>query len=172
MTRFRSAELKDAEKIVELVNSAYRGDSSRKGWTTEADLLDGQRTDLERISELIASVGVTLELAISDKKIIGCVQLKKESDDVLYFGLLTVQPDLQAQGVGKQILQHIENIARRGKCKKLRMTVVHRRPELISYYERRGFKKTGKSEEFPAYDPRNGVLKVSDLQLLEFEKIL
>ncbi len=172
MIRFRSAELEDAEKIVELVNSAYRGDSSRAGWTTEADLLGGQRTDVEKISELIASVGVSIELAIEDQKVIGCVQLRKEPEGVLYFGMLTVRPDIQSRGVGKLILERIENIAKRGKCKKIRMSVIHLRSELIAFYERRGYQKTGRFDPFPMNDPQFGIPKVDELKLLEFEKVL
>jgi ribosomal protein S18 acetylase RimI-like enzyme len=172
MIRFRSAELEDADKIVELVNSAYRGDSSRVGWTTEADFLDGQRTDSEKISELIASLGVSIELAIENQQVIGCVQLRKEPEGVLYFGMLTVKPDIQSQGIGKLLLERIESIAKRGKCKKIRIHVIHLRNELIAFYERRGFKKTGKSEAFPQNDPRFGIPKVSGLTLVEFEKLI
>jgi len=172
MTRFRSAHLSEAEKISELVNSAYRGESSRSGWTTEADLLDGQRTDAEKIGEMIATIGATVEVAIQNDEIIGCVYMVREPESSLYFGMLVVKPGLQAKGLGKEILDRIEKIAKRGKCKKIRMHVIHLRSELISFYERRGFRATGKADSFPASDPRFGIPKIDGLKLQEFEKIL
>ncbi len=79
---------------------------------------------------------------------------------------------LQAKGLGKEILERVEKIAKRGKCKKIRMHVIHLRPELISFYERRGFRATGKADSFPGSDPRFGIPKVEGLKLLEFEKTL
>lgn len=165
---YRKAEAEDAEKLCELVNSAYRGVSSKVGWTTEADLLDGQRTDLVGIKEMIHADRI--ELVLQDNKILGCIYIRKESDAV-YFGMLTVKPDLQNQGTGKLLLKRLEDLTLEWGYTKIRMTVINSRKELIDYYERRGFRWTGETEPFPDHDPRFGLPKTK-LLFHVFEKTL
>jgi hypothetical protein len=84
----------DAEELARLINSAYRGETSRQGWTTEADLLDGTRTDAELIRDVIGIKNTTLlKLEDVEKGIVGCVELRKE-DERMYMGMLTVKPGL------------------------------------------------------------------------------
>lgn len=168
MVIFRKAELTDAEKIVELVNSAYRGESSKAGWTTEADLLGGQRTDAEGIKEMIEQDRI--ELLLESQDILGCIYIRKESE-ALYFGMLTVRPTLQNKGSGKLLLNHLEDLALDWGYKKIRMTVINSRKELIAYYERRGYQWTGETEPFPENDPRFGIPKTR-LEFNVFEKKL
>lgn len=170
MITFRKAEMTDAQKISDLVNSAYRGDSSKVGWTTEADLLGGQRTDLEKIQEMLANPKGRFELAMDGENILGCVYLSKEESSV-YFGMLTVNPYLQNKGTGKLLLNRLEELAREWGYKQIRMTVISVRQELIDYYERRGYKRTGKTEPFPENDPRFGLPKTK-LEFHEFAKTL
>lgn len=168
MMTFRKATFEDAEKLNELVNSAYRGDSSRAGWTTEADLLDGQRTDVDGIKEMIHADRI--EMVLDGDEIQGCIYIKKEESSV-YFGMLTVKPTLQSQGVGKLLLQRLEELTREWNLKKIRMTVINSRKELIAFYERRGFRWTGETEPFPQNDPRFGIPKTK-LLFHVFEKTL
>jgi ribosomal protein S18 acetylase RimI-like enzyme len=173
MIHFRTAQINDAKLITNLVNSAYRGDYSRQGWTTEADLIEGQRTDDASIIKMIQSQGEQIEIALnSEEKVVGCVFLKQEDETTLYFGMLTVEPSLQGAGLGKKILLHIESIARKENKDKIRLTVIPLRKELIEFYERRGFKATGRLEDFPYDDPANGNPKISDLKLKEYIKTL
>lgn len=158
MITFRTASIQDSTLIADLVNSAYRGDSSKKGWTTEADLLGGQRTDVQKIQEMIEGPTSQMELAI-DSDILGCVYLNFETKDTLYLGMLTVNPELQTKGIGKLLLNHVEEVALKKKCHTIRMTVISVRTELIAFYERRGYKITGQTEPFPEGDPRFGVPK-------------
>lgn len=155
---FRKAEITDAQNITDLVNSAYRGDSSKVGWTTEADLLGGQRTDIEKIQEMINDESARIELCIEERTILGCIYIKKEFDAV-YFGMLTVDPTLQNKGTGKLLLNRLEELAKEWGYQKIRMTVISQRSELIAYYERRGYRFTGKTEPFPENDPRFGLPK-------------
>ncbi len=172
MIQFRTATLKDTLELSKLVNSAYRGDYAKKGWTTEADLLDGQRTDDEALNEIISTPLNQIELAMNEKdQMIGSIHIRRELPDTLYFGMLTVEPAVQTQGIGKQLLQHIEALARREHLNFIRMTVLPQRKELINFYERRGFKATGKSEDFPV-DSRYGIAKVEGLILMEYIKTL
>lgn len=170
MTTFRKAEISDIPSLHLLVNSAYRGDSSKKGWTTEADLLDGQRTDPEGLREVIEDPQSQIELAVEEGKILGCVFIKSEEEG-LYFGMLTVNPELQTQGIGKKLLLRVEDVARAMNKNTIRMTVIGQRQELIAFYERRGYRRTGKTEPFPAHDPRFGLPK-TDLVFHEFKKTI
>ena len=109
---FRTATTADAQAIVELIESAYRGSSSRAGWTTEADLLDGQRTDLTEILGALARPDVTMLLAISDKgELVGCCQLERRSPELAYFGSFAVRPGVQSQGLGGGLLAEAERQA-------------------------------------------------------------
>lgn len=174
MIRFQTATIQDAKSLADLVNSAYRGEHSKKGWTTEADLLDGQRTDAEALTQIIETPLNQIELAYEGKslKLLGSVHLLQELPDTIYFGMLTIEPTLQGQGFGKILINHVEQVARAMGLKRIRITVIPSRHELIDFYKRRGFKETGKTEPFPLGDPRFGIPKVEGLELKEFEKIL
>ena len=171
---FKTATTTNADQISQLVNSAYRGDSSKAGWTTEADLLDGQRTDPTSIEQTILTPNNSIELALDENtnELMGVVHLKHDDDETLYFGMLTVKPNSQAQGLGKKLLEHVETYAQKNNFTRLRISVLHLRPELIAYYERRGFKATGEFIPFPENDPLHGIPKVKGLKLLEFVKSL
>jgi ribosomal protein S18 acetylase RimI-like enzyme len=153
----------DAEAIAELVNSAYRGDSSRKGWTTEADLLDGTRTSAAILKEIMQKNDHIILKCMSDNKIVGCVELVINETE-MYVGMLTAQPELQGAGIGKTLLRAAEAEALVRKFKKITMTVISVRSELIAWYERHGYINTGERKPFPQHDPRFGLPK----QLLEF----
>ena len=164
----------DLDAIAALVNSAYRGDSSRAGWTTEADYLGGQRTDAERLREqLTATPGaVMLTLRGDDVTLLGSVWLEPRGADVWYLGMFTIRPDIQAQGLGRTLLDEAERFARARGAGRMRISVIQLRESLIAWYERRGFRATGESVPFPYGDERNGIPLRDDLQLLVFEKFL
>jgi GNAT superfamily N-acetyltransferase len=173
MISFRTAAAGDADVLVPFVNGGYRGESSKRGWTTEADLLGGQRTDAGKMREMIAVADARVELAFGeDGALLGCVHLKKEPDGSCYLGMLTVDPARQALGIGKLLMAHSEAVARAWGCRRMRMTVISVRAELIAYYERRGYAKTGASEPFPEDDPRFGLPKVRGLTFVELAKSL
>lgn len=170
MIIFQKAHFLDAERISSLVNSAYRGEYSKLGWTTEADLLGGQRTDPDTIRNIISDPKSQIELALENNEILGLMEIKKEIE-YIYFGMLTVNPVLQNKGIGKILLIRLEELARNWSYKKIRMTVLSQRTELIEFYERRGFKFTGETEPFPEDDPRFGLPKTK-LIFNVFEKKL
>ena len=153
----------DAPELERLVNSAYRGDSSRQGWTTEADLLDGTRTDASAIEELVKNPGTILFKYVENGSILGCVELAHQPEG-MYLGMLTVQPQLQGKGIGKALLKAAEEEAKKQNCSKIFMTVISLRIELIDWYLRHGYKDTGKKKPFNFTDPRFG----SPKQKLEF----
>ncbi|RYF64828.1 MAG: GNAT family N-acetyltransferase [Cytophagaceae bacterium] len=163
------ATVEDIPALNQLVNSAYRGDSSRKGWTTEADLLGGIRTSEETLGEQFATPNATILKYVVDGDLLGCVYLEQKGDD-LYLGMLTVSPELQAGGIGRQLLDAAEQYARDKQCRAITMTVIPQRHELLAWYERRGFQRTGAVHPFPN-DPRFGEPKVP-LSFIELEKVV
>jgi ribosomal protein S18 acetylase RimI-like enzyme len=172
MLRFRTARADDVPAIVALVESAYRGESSRAGWTTEADLLDGQRTDLEQVAALIADPKGRIVLAIKDDAIVGTAHLA-QADGCAWFGMFAVRPAFQRGGVGHALLAECERIVReewRLRC--LRMSVIWTRAELIDWYRRRGYAPTGETKPFPYGEPRFGLPKRDDLYFVVLAKEL
>ena len=159
----RPAGVTDAAAIAALVNSAYRGDSSRAGWTTEADLLGGQRTDPEAVAAIIASPDDVVLVHERDDGIAACVHLECMPADC-YLGMLTVRPTLQAGGLGRRLLTSAEAwTAAHWGATRVTMTVIAQRPELIAWYERRGYARTGEQQPFPYGDARFGLPQREDL---------
>jgi len=169
---FRDAVEADIPALVALVTSAYRGDASRAGWTTEADLLDGNRIDPEVLRGDIVRHDSRVLLAERDGILLGCAHLSIE-DGAGYFGMFSIRPDLQGAGIGKLLLAEAERLAREEwKLPAMRMTVIDVREELIAFYERRGYRRTGIKKPFPATDPRFGIPKRDDLRFELLEKNL
>jgi len=173
MIAFRPAVAADAAAVNALVNSGYRGEGSKRGWTTEADLLGGQRTDEDEIRALVAAKDSRVELASApDGALIGCAHLEREADGSCYLGMLTVDPARQGGGLGKAIMERAEAVAREWGCPRMRITVISARAELLAFYERRGYRRTGKTEPFPEDDPTFGLPKVRGLIFVELVKPL
>ena len=166
---FIKAKPEDASLITALVNSAYRGDSSRAGWTSEADLFNGPRTDENEIRDLINSHESMFLLCIQATEIIGSVLLRR-TGTTAYLGMLVISPRLQGAGIGSRLMAASESAARNAwGIKKMSMTVIGCRHELIAFYERRGYRRTGQIEPLPLGGlsvPRIGNL---ELEVLEKE---
>jgi ribosomal protein S18 acetylase RimI-like enzyme len=178
--RLRPATSRDVEALCALVNSAYRGASSRAGWTTEESLLDGQRTDPASLRELLAEADsvVLVHEAVEpgerepDLRLDACVHLERRGE-ACYLGMLTVRPTLQAGGLGRRLLTAAEEFARRTwSSRRVEMTVIAQRAELIAWYERRGYGRTGRREPFPYGDERFGLPRRDDLVFEVLEKEL
>jgi ribosomal protein S18 acetylase RimI-like enzyme len=160
---FRPATERDVPELVVLVESAYRGDASRAGWTTEADYLEGQRTDADGVRRVISTPDSILLVVERGGELVACCQLEHRGDHA-YFGMFAVRPGLQGAGLGKEILAEAERRVRaEWGAEEMRMTVVHVREELIAYYERRGYRRTGEMSPFPYGDQRFGIPLRDDL---------
>ena len=161
----------DTTELVALVNSAYRGESSQAGWTTESHLLDGIRIDEPTMRDYLKARDTYILKYLNDEDvIIACVYLQKFSNNRLYLGMLTVSPKLQAGGIGRQLLHEAEAWAKKLDCKTVFMTVITTRAELIDWYKRRGYIDTGKREPFH-HGGRFGIPKTEvPIQLMILEK--
>jgi predicted N-acetyltransferase YhbS len=169
----RVATIADVAALHSLVERAYRGDSARKGWTHEADLLGGQRTDVEALTDIIADPQQRILLAFERGVLAGCVQVSNKDAQVAYLGLLSVDPDLQAGGLGRALIAAAEAVAINAfGAKAMEMTVIRQRPELIAYYERRGYECTGEERAFPHGDERFGLPVTPELSFIVLAKRL
>ncbi len=166
----REATPEDATAVAELVNSAYRGESSRAGWTTEADVLGGQRTDTNMVREFMESS--FFRLAFDGDTLVGTMQIEALDETRAELGMLAVMPLRQGKGIGGRLVRDAEQFAMDTLNRPvLQVRVLEHREELISYYKRCGFQPTGETGPFPD-SPRFGVPKVEGLRFTVLRKHL
>lgn len=179
--------------VVDLVQSAYRGEASRAGWTTEADLLDGTRIDALAVRALVSAPRSVVLLAYptgayepqgrmdhpgadpadATDELLACCHLKDEGGGSGYLGMLAVRPNRQGGGIGRLVMIEGERrVASDWQCRQLRMIVIRQRAELLSWYQRLGFALTGETRPFPYGNDRFGKPKRSDLEFVELVKTL
>ncbi len=178
--KFSVAKPSDISDLVHLVNSAYRGESSRAGWTTEADLLGGQRIDAEGLMQVLTqSQKVILCLRsrligeTGSTQLLACVELTSLDESAVLLGMLSVAPEHQNQGFGAKLISHAESFALETfGASVMAMKVISVRSELIAYYERKGYVVQQKYEPFPYGNERFGIPKRNDLQFVLLEKTL
>ncbi|TKC06671.1 GNAT family N-acetyltransferase [Pedobacter polaris] len=170
--KITQANLADVKELDKLVNSAYRGEDSKKGWTTEAEILDGIRIDEEALELMIAKPAITI-LKITDEndKILGTVCLEVELNE-LHLGMFAVSPLSQGNGIGKSLLIAAEQHALENNCARIVISVISTRVELINWYSRHGYVPTGGSIAFDEIEGRFGDPKVSAISLIEMEKVI
>jgi len=168
--KFAHANSNDIPAITSLINRSYRGESSRAGWTTEADLLSGKRIDETRLLQLLNETDSLILIARSDETILATIHAHREGDSV-HFGLFAVEPTQQDRGIGKELLAYAESEAvQKWGVSSAIMEVITHRNELIAYYERRGYRNTGKITPFPKSNLWHQ--KVDSLELAELSKRL
>jgi ribosomal protein S18 acetylase RimI-like enzyme len=169
---FRRATKADAVEVVALIDSAYRGQASRAGWTTEADLLDGQRTDVAAVVALLIDPRQRMLVIDDGDGLLGTVLITDEGDGA-YIGMLAVRPVTQGRGVGRALLAEAERQCRQDLGhQEVRMTVLIQRPELIAWYQRHGYRRTSERVPFPYADPRSGIPRRPDLEFEVLRKTL
>lgn len=168
----RPATTADVPALLAFVQAAYRGDSARQGWTHEADLVEGARTTPEELVDHVSAPGKAVLTAWRGGALVGCVHVAPSGERGAYLGMLSVRPDLQGGGLGKRLVAAAEAHARDAlKARRMEMTVIRQRPELIAWYERLGYRPTGEERPFP-YDDPTDVPTRPDLVFLVLEKPL
>ena len=164
------ASLQDIPALTVLINSAYRGETSKKGWTTEANLLEGKRTDEQEMTEIFLDPKNTILKYTEKDQIIGSVLLVEKGSQ-LYLGMLTVSPELQNSGIGKKMLAEAENHAKALGLSSIIMTVISVREELIAWYKRHGYVDTGEREAFPVSEI-HVTISEKPLEFIYLEKVI
>jgi ribosomal protein S18 acetylase RimI-like enzyme len=175
MLLFQKAELSDASAIAQLVNSAYRGEPSRKGWTTEADLLQGLRTTTADVAQIIKREDAFMLIGVLNDEVVATICCEWQSiagNNTAHFGMIAVKPNLQNKGFGKQIIAAAEALTRREwRVVGFTMTVISLRHELIVFYEKLGYQRTGEFKDFPK-NPELWQPKVDGLSLQYLAKLV
>lgn len=148
---FEKATENDIPQLLELIETCYRGDIARQGWTCETDLVGENRTTEQFLKEEITAPGGSyLKHTDEQGKIVGCVYIQLNTEEKNAFvGYLCVHPTLQSQGLGTKLLTATEDIAKEAQCLKLCMKVLTVRKELIAWYEKFGFRYVGENVPFP-----------------------
>jgi N-acetylglutamate synthase-like GNAT family acetyltransferase len=163
------ADPADVERVVRLVNDAYRGSAKSPGWTHEAGLLAGQRIDVASVRASIANETSTILVLRTDDDIVGCVALQPLDDKAWYLSMLAVDPDRQITGMGKAIMAGAERFAQERGARQIKISVINVRTSLIEWYERMGYARTGAVEPFPD-DAAVGTPLRHDLSLVTLVK--
>ncbi len=175
MLIFQKAEIADASAIAQLVNSAYRGETSRKGWTTEADLLEGLRTTTQEVAQIIKREDAFILIGVVNNEIVATICCEWQAiggSNTGHFGMIAVKPSLQNKGYGKQIIAAAEALTRREwRVVGFHMTVISIRNELIAFYEKLGYQRTGEFKDFPK-KPELWQPKVEGLNLQYLAKLV
>jgi ribosomal protein S18 acetylase RimI-like enzyme len=169
---FRTATRDDIDMLVDLVDAAYRGERSRAGWTHEADLLGGQRVDVDMVAASLADPAVVVLLLTDEDRLLACCELRRDADAAA-LGMFAVDPSRQAGGLGRRVLAEAERVVTdRWGATRIRLSVIDTRTELIGWYERRGYRRTGATAPFPYGDERFGVPLRDDLRFAVLDKRL
>jgi len=169
----RTATPEDVPALIKLANSAYRGEESKQGWTTEAHLISGNvRIEAPEVFGLITAPGKLILVLETNAEIVGCVHLANQGS-AAYLGLFSVKPSAQNGGLGRQLLAAAEAWAKNEwHCSRIEMNVITHRRELLDWYLRRGYRDTGRRSPFPYDNKSVGTPQRADLEFLVLEKVL
>ena len=167
---FDFAVLADVPQVAALIERAYRGPEAAKGWTNESALLTGPRSSLAEVEELVRDPASRFVTAFSDSGLVGSALIQKHGEGA-YFGMFAIEPAAQGSGLGKAVMARCEAVARElWGAKFMELTVISLREQLIGWYERRGFLRTGEREPFP-FATATGALR-TDFDLVVLRKPL
>ena len=83
-----------------------------------------------------------LLIGLIDKKIVGCVAVRKLDDNTCEMKRLYVTSETKGTGLGKKLAEQIIRIAKNLGYKTIRLDTLERLTEAMRLYEKLGFKKT------------------------------
>ena len=166
----RPAVAEDADALLELIHAAYRGEGGQTGWTTEAELIDGPRTTRDLLAADLADPAITLLVAGDHDGC--CAVTHRAGEAVASFGMFAVRPSSQGTGLGKVLQNAAEEYAREVGATTMELCVIDRREELIAWYERRGYVRTGETRPFPYGEPGVGFPRGDDFRFAVLRKPL
>jgi N-acetylglutamate synthase-like GNAT family acetyltransferase len=135
----RRATRADLPAVVSLINRAFQ---------VESFFLDSDRTNLGDVTQRF-ELGEFFLAESPEGQFLGCVYLEKR-DERAYFGMLSVDPARKRTGLGRLLIETVENHARKKGCVAMDITVVNLRTELPPYYRRFGYEISG---ELPPPEP-------------------
>lgn len=170
---FVSATQADIDELVTFVNNAYRGQTAEAGWASEAKVIAGQRIDSSMLADMLSKDNLTILLMRDHQHgpLAGCVSFERTpGSTVAYLSMLSIDPQRQAEGLGRTLLSKAEGGLKAQGATDVRITVIWLRHTLIEWYERRGYRLTGEREPFPYGDQRFGIPQRDDLYFLVMEK--
>lgn len=160
----------DIQEISNLINLTYSGYSGKKGWTTEADLLSGQKVTPKAIGEILSNPNKKILVSRGNKLLLGCVFLEKR-DKSIYLSALTVNPNFQRKNIGSKLLSSSETFSSLfWKIYNIEMTVLNQRHELLEWYKKRGYKDFGLRLPFPYWNKEMGIPKIGGLEFVVLTK--
>ncbi|KAH8734223.1 acyl-CoA N-acyltransferase [Ilyonectria robusta] len=169
---FRIATLDDASQLQAMVESAFRAEDSRQDWTADMKLGESFRLDVKEIITQINKPDGAILMATDNNNnaLVGSVEVFKRSDDLARISMLAVDQTCQRGGIGRQVLAYAEDYCQKTwGVNKLGLNALETRQELIKWYMRRGYEKTGETSPFP----RDRVAELDlpeDLCFIELEK--
>lgn len=146
---YRLAVKADVKAIVDLVNVAYRPAPHLQGWAHESNLVTGDRTSPQQVEKLLTTESWVL-LVLLNGEIAGCAHGKRLGT-TCQIGMFATHPRVQNQGIGHQLLNHAEQFAAKScNTTSIEISVLTGRPELLAFYERRGYFSEGQPEPYPS----------------------
>lgn len=164
----REARPSEVAEVVELVNDAYGRTQASSGWTSEDEILEGPRVQAADVEAILGDPEGAMLVAPVDREIVGCAHVLGLEPGVCEIGMLSVRPDRQAEGLGRAILARAERYAREERgAERIALHVLTVRKELIAWYERRGYERTGETRPFEPEEPQRSLVGELAFAVLE-----
>lgn len=170
--QLRLATIDDAPQVQQLVQAAFRAPDGREGWTADMELGNRFRIEVEQVAATITRAdGVVLMTTVAGN-LVASVEVVKRSDGHARLSMLSVDQRYQSNGLGRQVLEYAEDYCRRTwSATAMELNALSTRQNLISWYQRRGYRETGETSPFPREEFSDLDLP-EDLCFVEMEKDL
>jgi N-acetylglutamate synthase-like GNAT family acetyltransferase len=141
----RVATMDDRAAMMPAINAAFAIEK----------FLEGTRTDEARLSEMMES-GEFLIAQNASGKIIACAYTESKGERG-YLGMLAVDPAEQGKGLGRVMVDAVEDYCRKRGCSGVDLVVISLRSDLPPFYRKLGYVETGTEEFHPSRKLKPGV---------------